>query len=106
MDTLRAPVTSSTRLLLGIVSIVLLLAGAALALWGSDTFTAEIILRVGLVTGAWWLVAPLIRRPGWAAVVMLVIGVLVLVRVRLVIPMLVGAVIWRWAKRRDRPARR
>lgn len=54
-DTLTA-VSTTARLLLGIATALCLAAGGALVVWGSDTRGGEVLVRVGLLLGAAWLV--------------------------------------------------
>lgn len=66
---------------------------------GSDSPTGGVLLRVGVILGAVWLVAPLIRKPGLAGVIGLAAGALVMVRPKLIWALVAAAVIW-WASRR------
>lgn len=94
-------VPASTRLLLGIAAVALLVVGVALMVGGTEEVTGGVLVRVALLLGAAWLVAPLVRRPSVATLGFLAAGALVLVRPRLIVAVAVGAVIWRLAQRRD-----
>lgn len=91
----------STRLLLGIAAVGLIVAGLSLALFGGEEATGGMLIRVGVLLGAAWLVAPSVRRPSLATVALLVAGALVLIRPRLVAAVAVAALIW-WMRRRQR----
>lgn len=92
--------TPSTRLLLGVAALGLLGGGVAAFVWGSDDAMAGVLIRVGLVLGAAWLVAPLVRRPSLATMAGLAGVALVVFRPRLILPLVLGAVLWRFASRR------
>lgn len=98
-DTLTA-VSTTSRLLLGIATALCLAVGGALILWGSGTRSGEVLVRVGLLLGAAWLVAPLVRRPGLATIGFLAAGALLVVRPRLVFVLPVVAIVWRLSRRR------
>jgi hypothetical protein len=92
--------TPATRLWLGVAALGLLGGGVAVFVWGSDEAMAGVLIRVGLMLGAAWLVAPLIRRPSLATVAGLAVVALVVFRPRLIFPVVLGAVLWRFASRR------
>lgn len=98
-DTLTA-VSTTTRLLLGIATALCLAVGGALIVWGSDTRGGEVLVRVGLLLGAAWLVAPLVRRPSLATIGLLVGAALLVIRPRLVFVLPVFAIVWRLSRRR------
>ncbi|MGH8911187.1 MAG: hypothetical protein ACRDVD_01645 [Acidimicrobiia bacterium] len=91
-----------TRILLGLAALGALVAGGAVLLWGSDDTTGGVLIRVGLLLGAGWLVAPLIRRPTLATLGLMVAGALVLVRPRLIVAVVVAAVLWSMSARKRR----
>lgn len=74
--------------------------GIAALVWGSDETTGGVLIRVGLLLGAGWLVAPLIKRPSVATLALLGAGALVLVRPRLIVAVAVAAVFWRLSARK------
>jgi hypothetical protein len=92
--------TSSTRLWLGVAALGLLGGGVAVFVWGSDEAMGGVLIRVGLMLGAAWLVAPLVRRPSLATLGGLAVVALVVFRPRLILPVVLGAVLWRFASRR------
>lgn len=93
----------SNRILLGVAAAVLALGGAGLLIWGeSRQVTGEVMIRAGAVLAALWLVAPEIKRPGLAAILWMVAGVLVLIRPRLVFVLVVGVIVWLLGRRSRR----
>lgn len=97
--------TPTTRRLLGVITLLMLAAGG-LWLWLEPAApTGGVLLRVGLILGAVWLVAPLIRRPSLAAMVGLAVAALVLARPRLLWVVPVAAVVWRLSSARARTSR-
>jgi hypothetical protein len=97
-------VTQSTRLLIGIATLVLAAVGSFLAFVRGDNVTGGTLIRVSLLLGSVWLVAPLLRRPGPATLVGLAAAAVVVIRPRLIIAIVAGAVIWRYASRSARRA--
>ena len=89
-----------TRALVGIAAIVMAGGGLWWAMAGEDSLNGEVAIRVGILLGCVWLVAPSLRRPGPAAVGIGLATLLVVLRPRLVVAVVVGAVIWRLASRR------
>lgn len=89
----------ATRLALGFIALGMLIAGGAVMVWGSDSPTGGVLVRVGAILGAVWLVAPSFRRPGLASLIGLAAGTLVLIRPRLVWVVVVAALVW-WAGKR------
>ena len=103
MGTVKTPgVTSSTRVLLAVAATVLLAAGVAVLVWGTDRALAGVLIRVGLIFGAAWLVAPLVKRPSLATLAFLAALGLVLIRPRLILAVVLGVVLWRLAGKRRR----
>ena len=98
-------VSSTVRIGTGIAALALALAGLIVVLQGGGT-TGEVLIRTGVMLAAVWLVAPLIRRPGPATLVGLAAMALVVVRPRLLIPLVVGAVVWWLARRKHTPPSR
>lgn len=96
--------SQSTRLLIGLVALALAGAGAFLAFARGDNVTGGTVIRVALLLGALWLVAPLLKRPAPATMVGLAAAAVVVVRPRLIIVFVVGAVIWRYTSRSARRA--
>lgn len=94
----------STRLLIGLVALVLAGVGAFLAFARGDNVTGGTMIRVALLLGALWLVAPMLKRPGPATLAGLGAAAIVVVRPRLLIVFVVGAVIWRYSSRSGRRA--
>ncbi len=88
-------VDNTTRMLLGGVAVAMLAAGAWVLASGEDAALGGVLSRVGLVLGAAWLVAPVVRRPSLATLALLAAGALVLIRPRLILAVAVGAVLWR-----------
>ncbi len=64
-----------------------------------DNVTGGTLIRVSLLLGALWLVAPLLRRPGPATLAGLAAAAVVVIRPRLIVAVVIGAVIWRLASR-------
>lgn len=94
--------TQSTRLLVAVVAVVLAGAGAFLAFAHGDNVTGGTLIRVAMLLGALWLVAPLLKRPGPAMLAGLAAAAVVVVRPRLIFAVAIGAVIWRVASRSAR----
>lgn len=94
--------SSTVRIGTGIAAAFLALGGLIVVMQGGGT-TGEVLIRTGVMLGAVWLVAPLIRRPGPATLVALAAMGLVVVRPRLLIPLVVGAVVWWLARRKQAP---
>lgn len=99
--TSTSAVPAVTRLLLGMAGLGLIVAGFIMVFWGSDDAGGGVLVRVGLVLGAAWLVAPAIRRPSLATIGLLVAGSAVLFRPRLIVAVAIAAVMWRLAQRRN-----
>ena len=75
---------------LGIIALVLIVAAIALRLWPQSWGAYEALLgactRVGLVMGALWLAQPQVARlPSWTFDAILVTGVIVAVRPKLIL---------------------
>ena len=94
-------VDNTTRMFLGGVAVAMLAAGAWVLASGEDAALGGVLVRVGLVLGAAWLVAPVVRRPSLATLALLAAGALVLIRPRLILAVAVGAVLWRLTQRRQ-----
>jgi hypothetical protein len=94
-----SPVSPTTRLLIGLAAVGLLIGGAGAVLWTAADALGGMLIRVGVLFGAVWLVAPLIKRPGLASIAGLGAGALVLVRPRLIWAVAAGLVIWWFARR-------
>lgn len=97
--TSTSAVPAVTRLLLGIAGLGLVVAGFIMVFWGTDDAGGGVLVRVGLLLCAAWLVAPAVRRPSLATIGFLVAGTAVLVRPRLIVAVAVAAVIWRLNRR-------
>jgi hypothetical protein len=95
-----AVVNPATRRLLGLAALALIGGGVVVFVWGSDETAAGVLIRVGAMLGAAWLVAPLLRRPSVASIALLVAGTLVVLRPRLIVAVTVAAVLWRLSSRR------
>ena len=91
-----------TRILLGLAALGALVAGGTILVSGSDDTIGGVLIRVGLLLGAGWLVAPLIRRPSFASLGLLAVGALVLIRPRLIVAVVVAAVLWSLSARKRR----
>lgn len=81
------------------VALLLAAAGSFLAFARGDNVTGGTLIRVALLLGAVWLVGPLLRRPGPATLAGLAATAVVVIRPRLIVAVVLGAVIWRIAAR-------
>lgn len=91
-------------MLLGAAAVLLGAFGVWWVLTQDDPLNGEVALRVAVILGAVWLVAPMIRRPGVTAVVASMAAALVILRPRLIVVVAVAAILWRLSGRR-RPDR-
>jgi hypothetical protein len=91
---------TSTRRLLGIAALALVLGGAWWLFTSPEDRTGGILVRSGLMLGAAWLVAPVVRRPTPATIAFVVALVAVLARPRLIVGAVVAALVWRFGIRK------
>lgn len=94
----------STRLVVGAAALVLAGVGSFLAFARGDNVTGGTLIRVALLLGALWLVAPTLKRPGPATLAGMAAAAIVVIRPRLIVAVVVGAIIWRFASRSTRRA--
>jgi hypothetical protein len=88
------------RNLLGGAAVLALLGGASLWALTDQARLGSVLIRVGMVLAALWLVAPQVRRPGRAGVVFLAVVTAVLLRPKLLWPALIGTGLYGLARRR------
>lgn len=104
----EARASNNTAILLGVVAVVLIGAGVAVALLGGGGFgspTAGVLLRSGALLGAVALVVPVVKQP--STMTMIVAGgglVLVLIRPALIWVALVVWIGWLFARRQRNTA--
>ncbi len=92
--------TTATRRLLGIIALALVFGGAWWMLANPDGRSGGILVRTGLMAGAAWLIAPVVRRPAPATIAFLVALAAVVARPRLIIGVVVAVLVWRFGARR------
>lgn len=90
------------RNVLGGSAVLALIGGTSLWALTDQTRLGSVLIRVGMVLAALWLVAPKVRRPGRAGVVFLAVVTAVLIRPKLLWPALIGTGLYGLARRRER----
>ncbi|CAN5891722.1 hypothetical protein BH23ACT5_BH23ACT5_03710 [soil metagenome] len=95
--------TTPTRRILGVAAVALVAGGAWWLFASPEGRAGGILVRAGLLAGAAWLVAPLVRRPAPATIAFGVALLAVVARPRLIVVVVVAALVWRYGTRRRRP---
>lgn len=92
----------STRFLIGLAALLTGGAGFALLVWGDGGVLDEVLIRVGIILAAVWLVGPVVRRPALTTASMAVGAVALVVLPRLGIVLLAATIFL--ARRRRGPS--
>lgn len=91
------------RHLLGLAALATLLGGASIWALSDQSRVGSVLVRSGAMLGAVWFVAPSIRRPGRAGLIIMGMLAAVVIRPKLLIPALLALAIWGYTRRQGVP---